>query len=87
MTEQVPAEAWHGDVIGPLVPQLRNVVRRCDYWRKIDSRNNLVIIYASIEYSINYSAQLAITAINLLIIYVAYAAFNMISLTIILCCY
>ena len=25
MTEQVPAEAWHSDVIGPLVPQRRSL--------------------------------------------------------------
>jgi len=55
-------------------PRTPHVVRHCDHWRKIDSRNNLVIIYASIEYPIHYSAQFAITnATNLLIIDVEYA--------------
>lgn len=34
MAEQVPAEAWQGDVIGPLVPQRRSLfaTARRDHW-------------------------------------------------------
>lgn len=52
MTERVPAEAWHGDVIGPLVPQRRTLFATAIIEEKWILAT-ILWLYASIEYLIN----------------------------------